>query len=205
MEEEPENEVREEVPKLVIPPPVLSRPQPPPPPPLSGHARAEQATPEGSPAVNVRIRPPGEVGEHTLPADGIATFNSRAIAVLIDLAVSLGLVIATVSLLHISRLGMLVAVAYMLTRDSLPFLNGQSIGKKAMKIKAVDLAGNSLAGDWKTGVIRNISLVIPLVPIVELFILLTREDGPNRGRRLGDEWAKTKVIVHEPPVENQAG
>jgi uncharacterized RDD family membrane protein YckC len=153
--------------------------------------------------VNVRIRPPGEAGEVPLPADGTATVNSRAIAVFIDLAVCFGLALATVWLLPFSRLGMLVAVAYMLTRDSLPFLNGQSIGKKAMKLKAVDLAGNSLAGNWQTGAIRNISLVIPFVPFVELFVLLTREDGPNRGRRLGDEWAKTRVIVHEPPLENQ--
>lgn len=152
--------------------------------------------------MNIRIRPPGETGELALPADGTATFNSRAVAVIIDLAVAFGLAIALVALLHASRLGMLVGVAYMLTRDSIPFLNGQSIGKRVMKIKTVDLAGNSLAGNWKTGVIRNISLVIPFVPIVELFVLLTREDSPNRGRRLGDEWAKTKVIVHEPPMEN---
>jgi hypothetical protein len=43
------------------------------------------------------------------------------------------------------------------------------------------------------------------MPLVELFVLLTREDKPERGRRLGDEWAKTKVIVEiKPQVADEA-
>jgi len=89
----------------------------------------------------------------------------------------------------------LVGLAYLVTRDSLPFLGGQSVGKKAMHLKAVTLDDKSLAGNWEPGLIRNAVLVIPLFALVEVFILLTREDTPEHGRRLGDEWAKTKVIV----------
>jgi len=37
--------------------------------------------------------------------------------------------------------------------------------------------------------------MIPFFALVEIFILLSREGKPDHGRRLGDEWAKTKVIV----------
>jgi len=86
------------------------------------------------------------------------------------------------------------------TRDGLPFLGGQSVGKKAMKLKAVTLDDRSLAGNWEPALIRGAVLAIPLFALVELFILLSREEKPERGRRLGDEWAKTKVIVVNEPV-----
>lgn len=81
-----------------------------------------------------------------------------------------------------------------LVKDSLPVLEGQSIGKKVMKIKAVKEDGSSLSGDWITGATRNILLAIPVVGIVECFIILTRSGNPGAGLRLGDDWAKTKVI-----------
>lgn len=81
-----------------------------------------------------------------------------------------------------------------LVRDSLPMLEGQSIGKKVMKTKAVKEDGSSLSADWVTGATRNILLAIPLAGLVECFIILTRSGKPEAGRRLGDDWAKTKVI-----------
>lgn len=42
----------------------------------------------------------------------------------------------------------------------------------------------------RSGVIRNIVLWIPFFPLVELIVLLSN----NNGLRLGDQWAKTKVI-----------
>ena len=44
---------------------------------------------------------------------------------------------------------------------------------------------------------RNILFAIPIVGIVECFILLTRSGNPEAGLRLGDDWAKTKVISVE--------
>ena len=94
----------------------------------------------------------------------------------------------------------------MITRDSLPFLGGQSVGKKAIKIKVVTMDGQSLAGNWEKSAIRNAALSIPFFPLVELLILLTREEKPDRGRRLGDEWAKTRVMLApDLPAEQKSG
>lgn len=64
-----------------------------------------------------------------------------------------------------------------------------------MKLKVVTMDGQSLAGNWEKAAIRNAVLIIPFFPRVELLILLIREDKPDRGRRLGDEWAKTRVML----------
>ena len=93
------------------------------------------------------------------------------------------------------RIAWLVGIAYLVTRDSLPFLGGQSVGKKAMKLKVVTLEGKPITGNWEAALIRNGVLLIPFFGLIELFVLLTREDKPEHGRRLGDEWAKTKVIM----------
>jgi len=79
-------------------------------------------------------------------------------------------------------------------RDSLPFLEGQSLGKKIMKTKAVKADGSSLSGDWTTGAIRNILMAVPFGGLVESVVILVRSGKPEAGMRLGDEWAKTKVI-----------
>lgn len=83
----------------------------------------------------------------------------------------------------------------MLTRDSLPFLDGQSLGKKAMKLRAVREDGSSLSGDWATGATRNLLFAIPVLGVVECFIMLSRSGNVGAGKRLGDDWAKTKVIA----------
>jgi uncharacterized RDD family membrane protein YckC len=136
----------------------------------------------------------------------IAPFNTRVVAVVIDWVVATGLWIGLTWILpgFAEGLGWIVALAYFVARDTLPFLGGQSIGKKAMKIKAVTLEGRSLVGNWEIALIRNGVLVIPLFALVELYILLTREDKPEQGRRLGDEWAKTKVIPEPTPPDPAA-
>lgn len=136
----------------------------------------------------------------------LAPFNTRAVAAVIDWVFATGLWIGLTWILpgFAEGLGWIAALAYFVTRDTLPFLGGQSIGKKAMKIKAVTLDDQSLIGKWETALIRNGILVIPLFALVELYILLTREEQPQRGRRLGDEWAKTKVILEPNPPEPDA-
>lgn len=136
---------------------------------------------------------------------GFAPFNTRVTAAVIDCIVSIGITMTLSWLLpgFASKLAWLTGTAYMIVRDSLPFLGGQSIGKKAMKIKVVTLDDKSLLGNWEAAVLRNLILVIPLMGIVEVFILLTREDKPERGRRLGDEWAKTKVIIAPEPAKDE--
>lgn len=113
----------------------------------------------------------------------MADNGNRIVAYLIDVIIMGAMAFVPVA-------GWIASVGYALTRDSLPFLDGQSIGKKAMGLRAVSEDGQPLTNNWGPGVIRNIVLWIPLFPLVELIVLLTN----NNGLRLGDQWAKTKVI-----------
>ncbi|MBC7979119.1 MAG: RDD family protein [Armatimonadetes bacterium] len=129
-----------------------------------------------------------------IPALGAeASLGQRIGAVVIDalVAMALGWALAMIN----SRLSYPVYIAYFLTRDSLPFLNGQSIGKKALNLQAVSETGKSLSGDWNSGLLRNVPMVIPIFPLVELIILVINKDKPGGLRRLGDQWAKTKVVT----------
>lgn len=207
MEAEPEKETdvkAEELPKPVIPtphipPPNLTPPPPPPPSPLDrAPASSPPPMPSGEPAVKVTIR----TGDEGVPVAGSAVpFNTRVVAAVIDMVLASGIAMLLVWAVPFfaTQIAWLAWIAYILTRDSLPFLGGQSVGKKAMKIRAVTLDGQPLTGNWEKGVLRNAALIIPFFPLVEIYILLTRETGADRGRRLGDEWAKTKVIVEPPP------
>ena len=188
-----------------------SRPAPPPPdrprytPPQPTLGSASDTPPIAAPALadpaKLKIRTAPEPVADLSPHGALAPFNTRVIAAVIDCVLAFGLQIATWIVLpgffgaSLPWLVGLVGLAYLVTRDSLPFLGGQSVGKKAMHLKAVTLDDQSLAGNWGPGLIRNGVLAIPLFVLVELFILISREDKPEHGRRLGDEWAKTKVIV----------
>lgn len=121
---------------------------------------------------------------------------TRVIAGAIDavIGVTLLVMLATILPFFAGSISYLAYSGYMIARDSLPFLGGQSVGKKAMKIRAVTLDGQSLVGKWETAVIRSGALLIAPFALVELIVLVTREGKPDCGRRLGDEWAKTKVI-----------
>ncbi len=88
----------------------------------------------------------------------------------------------------------MVAAGYIVFRDALPFLKGQSVGKKAMSLQAVTMEGASLEGNWRPGLLRNVVLAVPLFALVELIVLYTRHGSPKPLLRLGDEWANTRVI-----------
>lgn len=180
-----------------VPPPDLPKPSVPPP----DLPKAPQVETEPSPAVppvNVAIRQAGD--PEAAPEPGmIAPFNTRIIAVLIDVLIAIGLQIAAGMILpsFASKVVWLIGIAYLVTRDSLPFLGGQSVGKKAMKLKALTLEDKPLVNNWEAALIRNGVLLIPFFALVEVFVLLTREGKSDQGRRLGDEWAKTKVVIAE--------
>ncbi len=206
MTEEHQNDVEaKHTPPPNIPPPDLSRRETAPESPLD---KVRQAAPATSPAsagdsaVKVRVRPGDCAEDPAAVADGIAPFNTRVIAVLIDSGVAVGIQLGLAFILpgFASKLAVLAALAYFVTRDALPFLGGQSVGKKAMKIRAVTRDGKPLTGNWEASLIRSGVLCIPFFFLLELYLLLTRESGPDRGQRLGDEWAKTKVIVETTPL-----
>jgi uncharacterized RDD family membrane protein YckC len=216
MEQEPDNVIGEnaQVPaKPVIPPPGLAKPPPPPPSPLESLPKPtpppSQEVPVENTAARVNLRGSRVEADVESSANRPVLFNTRISAAIIDLLVAVGVNIGLVLILpgFAARLGWVVGIAYLLARDSLPFLGGQSVGKKAMGIRAVTtLDGKPLTGNWEAGLIRNGVLIIPLFPLIELFILLSREDKPERGLRLGDEWAKTRVIIEpKPPVPEEVG
>jgi uncharacterized RDD family membrane protein YckC len=118
----------------------------------------------------------------------------RFLGVLIDFIIAWVIAAIVSGVADSEVLRWLIAGLILLTRDSLPMLDGQSIGKKVMNTKAVKEDGSSLSGDWTTGATRNILLAIPIAPLVECFVILTRSGNPDAGKRLGDDWAKTKVI-----------
>lgn len=122
-----------------------------------------------------------------------ADVGKRIAAALIDLLVAAAAAY-TVSMVADS-LSYPAFIGYMLTRDSLPFLDGQSIGKKVLNLRAVTETGESLSGNWNPGIIRNVPMIIPVFPLVEFIILLANKDKPGGLRRFGDQWGKTKVVT----------
>jgi uncharacterized RDD family membrane protein YckC len=116
---------------------------------------------------------------HAPRADTGARIGAYLIDVLIIVGISL-----------VPFVGWVAGPAYLLTRDALPFLDGQSVGKKALQLRAVDENGAPLTGNWGPCVVRNVVLLIPFFPLVELIVLLTNANG----LRLGDQWGKTRVV-----------
>jgi uncharacterized RDD family membrane protein YckC len=179
-------------------PPDLKAAAPAPPiPPIKADPPLAPAPPSVRPEkISLRIRPdddPAEQAGQPPPA------GTRIIAALIDFLIAggiYGLLVVAVP----GSLAWLVAAAYLVFRDSLPFLGCQSIGKRVMKLRALTRTDEPLGGEWKTALIRNAIMVVPPVAVIELVVLLTREDTAQAGSRLGDEWAGTKVIIDHPPT-----
>ncbi len=86
-------------------------------------------------------------------------------------------------------LGFILALGYYLTKDALPFLEGQSIGKKVMKIRVVK-NGMPITNDYEAAILRTLPLIIPIFSIVDALMVILDKDG----LRFGDKWAKTRVI-----------
>ena len=192
----------DDVKKSGPPPPDIKTGAPPPPVPsmISAEEKAgEGEAPAKSAGLNVKIKE-DEGGAEDSSADEIDLrpgLGERVGAFLIDLLVCMGISIVVSSIMpfdFLDNIATLAAIAYLLTRDSLPFLQGQSLGKKALGIRVETLTGEGLAENWKAGALRNVALILPPVWIVELIVLLSREDKPLAGTRLGDEWAKTRVV-----------
>jgi uncharacterized RDD family membrane protein YckC len=162
----------------------------------------EVTRPSGPPVVDNPVRPAEpEVEENELENGALAPVNTRLLAGLIDGVVVVGLSFVVLFVLPdvLEKFAWVVAGAYWIVRDSLPFMKAQSVGKMAMKLKVMKLGGGTLESDWQAALVRNAVLLVPFFgPLVEIIVLLSRDGKPERGKRLGDEWAKTKVVVHRP-------
>ena len=114
-----------------------------------------------------------------------ATPGDRLVAFLLDMLVviMLGLV---------PLIGYFLGIAYVLLRDSISFLDGQSIGKKVLKLKVIDLeTGTGIHNKYDKSAIRNITLFIPIFDIVDVAWLLFSDEK----NRFGDKWARTTVVL----------
>ncbi len=120
-----------------------------------------------------------------LTAASTSSAGNRVVAFLIDVLVMMVIVVL------FQTPGLLLALTYLLTRDGLPFLDGQSIGKKVLDLQAVDYKGDPLTNNWRPVILRNVFLLVfPFVPLLELYVLLSSSDG----LRIGDQIANTRVI-----------
>ncbi len=129
-----------------------------------------------------------------------ASFFKRFIARLLDrlFAIFLGFIcFMFFGLFHNSDMesvgilvGIFVALVYLLVKDALPFLNAQSLGKKAMSIQVIDnKTASIITNEYGKAISREIVQWIPLLNLVDALMVFSDD-----GRRLGDKWADTYVV-----------
>jgi uncharacterized RDD family membrane protein YckC len=112
----------------------------------------------------------------------LATPLERLVAAIID-----GLLISLVSA---TGIGSVIGLAYHLTKDALPFLDGQSIGKKLVKIRVLNADSNEpITNNYEKAMLRSVTLVIPVFNIIDAFLVFSKDRT-----RFGDQWAKTIVV-----------
>ncbi|GAA5484376.1 RDD family protein [Haloferula sargassicola] len=201
-----DDEKKPDLPKPDLPPPSLSKPPKAPPVETTPPPMPPGDTPPPAGSAPPKVIQDVELDEdEVVEPGGIPPINTRLIAAVIDCIVATGLFFAVAQVW--GKLSYPAWVAYMMFRDSLPFLPQGGVGKMAMKLRVEKTTGGSITGDWAAGAVRNILMVLPFFgPLVEAIILFTRENQPaQRGLRLGDEWAKTRVVVAPvAPVEPPA-
>jgi len=112
----------------------------------------------------------------------IASPVDRFIAALLD-----GLIFAFTYLPFIGLLFWLLGFAYNLVKDALPFLDGQSLGKKVMKLRVLDIdTMKPITNLYDKSAVRYLALFL----LIDFVLIFT---SPNY-RRLGDQWARTIVV-----------
>ena len=147
-------------------------------------------------------QPTAELLDESFESDLEETIlHKRLLGGLIDYLLSLALLFIARIILpsSLDTAAWALQIGYMLTRDALPFFQGRSIGKMAMGLRVVGADGEPLIKKWEANIIRNVPFAFPIIfPFVEMIVLYKRENDPKQGLRLGDDFAKTKVITsHE--------
>ncbi len=126
----------------------------------------------------------------------LATPVNRILAALIDgILVSVVAYILMTMSSSLQYVGSALGIVYMIIKDTLPALQGQSIGKKAMNIMVVNEdTGESIEGDYAAGAIRALPLIIPFLNFIGIIVETVMLFSDDDHRRFGDKWGKTKVI-----------
>lgn len=96
---------------------------------------------------------------------------------------------AITSVVYIVGIGasLLMLFAYLIFRDG--FFGGRSIGKKLMGLKVINTKTNKPCS-LKDSFLRNITLVIPILNVIDLLVPFIDPEG----LRFGDKLAGTKVV-----------
>jgi len=114
-----------------------------------------------------------------------ASRRKRYMASFIDGLISTGLGFIPV-------VGIVLGIAYALLKDGLHIqgLHYCSIGKNVMGLRIVSAENGTPRYGWLDSLKRNITLLIPVVGIIEALFVLFAKDR----RRIGDKIAGTMVI-----------
>jgi uncharacterized RDD family membrane protein YckC len=127
------------------------------------------------------------------PARELASAGQRFLASLLDV------IVAGVPA-FIPVVGWIWAILYIWTKDALPFLGGQSVGKKVLGVRVVNLeTGKPIKGDYGAAITRQLSLAIPVFGLVDACMVFSSEC-----RRFGDKWAGTVVVKNNPALDLMA-
>ena len=132
-----------------------------------------------------------ETTNQDLTISNQASIGDRFLGGLIDWLVVIALAYVLRGLVGWS-LSYLISAAYILVRDALPFLDGQSIGKKIIKTRSVhEDSGAPITNDYRTSFLRNILLFMLIPGLIDALFIFNGER-----KRLGDKMAKT-IVVYE--------
>jgi uncharacterized RDD family membrane protein YckC len=140
---------------------------------------------------------PSDEGKSTQTISSENTFNKpgpnkRVCAYFIDLFFFFVLKWAIGLIFRMESNWILISI-YWLLRDS---FNGQSFGKFLVGLQVVNKEGDVI--DFVEGIIRNITMAIPFVCVIEYIVMLK----DNQGKRIGDKIAHTKVNDRRPHLSD---
>lgn len=109
-------------------------------------------------------------------------FAERLLAGIIDLSLVLGLSL-------FPRIGWLFGLIYFLFKDCLPFLKGQSFGRRLFHLRVVGARDEQdLVGKPDKAMVRQIVFLIPVLNLIELYLFCFTKS------RLGAKWSDTIVV-----------
>ena len=104
------------------------------------------------------------------------------------MAVGLDLFISFLLLLF-PLFGWVLSLAYFITRDALPWFDGQSVGKHFFGLRVVNKGSlEAITNNYKQSIIRSVVFLTPVLNLYDIYIYLTK------GERLADKWSETTVI-----------
>ncbi len=111
--------------------------------------------------------------------------SERLLAGLVDIVIAL-----LISLFP--KIGWMFGLIYLLAKDSLSFLNGQSFGKKLFNLRTIALPHYASLTGWpEKSIIRGLVQIIPILNLIDLYYLITQKV------RIADRWAETRVVRNQ--------